>query len=155
MIVYRFAHPKFANDLSGNGARLKGGRWNNVGTPVIYTSATISLALLEVLANALTLDELQLMRLMEIELPISEKQQQISLQNLKNNWYLDFDYTQWLGSEILRSKETLHFQCPSALVQSEYNYLINPLHPAFKKVTIKRTAPFHFDERLFKTVSSN
>ena len=46
MIVYRFAHPKFAHDLSGTGARLKGGRWNTAGTPVIYTSECISLALL-------------------------------------------------------------------------------------------------------------
>ncbi len=151
MIVYRFSHPKYANDLSGNGARLKGGRWNNIGTPVIYTSASISLALLEVLANALTLDELQLMRLMEIELPLSEKAHPVSLQNLKANWFLDFDYTQWLGSEILQSKEALHFQCPSAIIHREQNYLINPLHPAFKKVKIKSASDFHFDERLFKT----
>ena len=27
MIVYRFAYPRFATDLSGTGARLRGGRW--------------------------------------------------------------------------------------------------------------------------------
>ncbi len=51
MTVYRFTHKKFAGELSGTGARLVGGRWNPVGVSVVYTSESISLALLEVLAN--------------------------------------------------------------------------------------------------------
>jgi RES domain-containing protein len=60
MILYRFAHRKFAKDLSGTGARLKGGRWNPPGIPVIYTSENISLALLEILANAQTIEDLRM-----------------------------------------------------------------------------------------------
>lgn len=150
MIVYRFAHPKFAHDLSGTGARLKGGRWNAAGTPVIYTSECISLALLEVLANAGTLEELQTIQLMEIEIPHNCAVHEIKPQSLKKNWYHDFDYTQWMGEEIFKTAKTLSLRCPSAIVQSEHNYLINPLHPDFKKIKLNSTTHFYFDERLFK-----
>ena len=150
MIVYRFAHQKFANELSGTGARLKGGRWNPVGLPVIYTSESISLALLEVLANALTLEELQMIRLMEIEIPTIAEYQDIKLQSLKKDWYHDVDYTQWMGQEILKTKKSLLFRCPSAIIHKEHNYLINPLHPDFKKIKLNSSADFYFDERLFK-----
>lgn len=150
MIVYRFAHQKFANELSGTGARLKGGRWNPVGLPVIYTSESISLALLEVLANALTLEELQMIRLMEIEIPTNAEYQDIKLQSLKKDWYHDVDYTQWMGQEILKTKKSLLFRCPSAIIHKEHNYLINPLHPDFKKIKLTSSADFYFDERLFK-----
>jgi RES domain-containing protein len=150
MIVYRFSHPKFAGELSGMGARLKGGRWNPAGIPVLYTSATISLALLEVLANASTLEELQLIQLMEIEIPNVIGYQEIKLQNLKKEWYDDFDYTQWMGQEILKTRKTLLLQCPSAIVHREHNYLINPLHPDFKKIKLDSSTRFYFDERLFK-----
>lgn len=152
MIVYRFAHQKFANELSGTGARLKGGRWNPVGLPVIYTSESISLALLEVLANALTLEELQMIRLMEIEIPATAtaEYQDVKLQSLKKDWYHDVDYTQWMGQEILKTKKSLLFRCPSAIIHKEHNYLINPLHPDFKKIKLNSSADFYFDERLFK-----
>ena len=50
MFVYRVASRRYAADNS-EGARLNGGRWNNPGTPVIYTSASRSLAALEVIVN--------------------------------------------------------------------------------------------------------
>lgn len=150
MLLYRFAHRKFAQDLSGTGARLKGGRWNPPGIPVIYTSETISLALLEILANAQTLEDLQMVQLMEIEIPAHADYQDIRLQGLKKNWYRDFDYTQWMGKEILQSQKTLLCRCPSAIVHQEHNYLVNPLHPDFKKVKLGNTADFYFDDRLFK-----
>ena len=65
MIIYRFAHKKFAGDLSGTGAKLNGGRWNFTGIPVVYSSEHISLGLLEILANANTLDDLQNIQLLE------------------------------------------------------------------------------------------
>jgi RES domain-containing protein len=36
-----------ANDLSGNGARITGGRWNSKGVPVVYSASNIALATLE------------------------------------------------------------------------------------------------------------
>ena len=51
MVVYRLGGTKYATDLTGEGARLFGGRWNNEGTPCIYTSQSRALAILEYTVN--------------------------------------------------------------------------------------------------------
>ena len=40
-----------ATDLSGTGARLTGGRWNSPGRAVVYTSTSMSLAVLETVVH--------------------------------------------------------------------------------------------------------
>jgi RES domain-containing protein len=151
MILHRFAHRKYAHDISGTGSKLKGGRWNSVGLAVVYSSERISLSLLEVLANANTLEELQMLQLTEIEVPDNVPLHEIRLSQLKKEWWKDFEYSQWLGSEILKENKALIIKCPSAIIESENNYLINPLHSSFKKINIKAVNDFRFDERLFKT----
>lgn len=150
MIVYRFAHKKYAHDISGTGSKLKGGRWNFVGLPVVYSSECISLCLLEVLANTKTLEELQMFQLAEIEIPDNLPLQEIRAAQLKKEWWADVEYSQWLGSEILKENKVAVIKCPSSIIERENNYLINPLHPLFKKVSIKVVNDFRFDERLFK-----
>src|ERR1700733_6050396 len=51
MIVYRIGRTKHANDLTGEGARLNGGRWNQRLTPCLYTSESRALAVLEYTVN--------------------------------------------------------------------------------------------------------
>jgi RES domain-containing protein len=149
MIVYRFAHAKYAEDISGEGAKRWGGRWNNTGIPVLYTSEHISLGLLEVLANGTTLPELKNIRLMEIVLPATATIHEIKIGQLKKEWQTDFELTQWIGSEILQARKHLLIKCPSAIIEQEYNMLCNPLHDDFHTIQ-SRIADFRFDERLFK-----
>lgn len=150
MIVYRLAQQNYAEDISGAGARLTGGRWNSPGNAVLYTSQHISLALLEVLVNAHTLKRLQTLKLVEIAIPDAAPVREIKPQGLKTGWWGDFDYTQWIGDELLKNAEHLAIKCPSAIVEAEYNVLLNPQHPAFKGVKLKTVTDFRFDERLFK-----
>jgi RES domain-containing protein len=51
MIVYRIGKTRYAKDLTGEGARLNGGRWNHKFTACIYTSESRALALLEYTVN--------------------------------------------------------------------------------------------------------
>ncbi|MBM2839324.1 MAG: family phosphorylase, partial [Deltaproteobacteria bacterium] len=51
MDLFRIAKTKYINDLSGNGARVYGGRWNEKGVAVIYTSESRALAALEFLVH--------------------------------------------------------------------------------------------------------
>ncbi len=150
MILYRFSHQKYARDLSGLGAKLYGGRWNPIGIPVIYASESISLGLLEVLVNAGTLRELQSLALLEMDIPFAPLIHEVKLSGLKKEWLHDIEYTQWLGQEILSSKKSLLIKCPSAIIQKESNYLINPLHGDFRKIKLLTASHFHFDDRLFK-----
>lgn len=48
MRVYRLAKEKFRNDLSGRGAEITGGRWNNKGTALVYTSDSRALCTAEI-----------------------------------------------------------------------------------------------------------
>lgn len=149
MIVYRFSHSKFKDDYSGTGAKMFGGRWNERGFAALYSSSSISLSLLEVLVNASTIEELKSLALIKIEVPKSLENSIQPLSKLKSNWADDFEYTKWIGSEFLKLGENLLLACPSAVVNEEMNFLINPLHKDFKKLKIHNDV-FKFDPRLFK-----
>lgn len=51
MKLYRIAQTAHIKDLSGTGARLYGGRWNEKGVGVVYTSESRALAILEYLVH--------------------------------------------------------------------------------------------------------
>jgi RES domain-containing protein len=150
MIIYRFSHKKYAADISGTGSKLKGGRWNFKGIPVVYSSERISLGLLETLVNTSTLQNLVNMKLMEIEVPQNCAMNEIKIEKLKKEWFNDIEYCQFIGSEILKQNKVLLIKCPSAVVFKEFNYLINPLHVDFKKIKLRDVQNFYFDDRLFK-----
>ena len=48
MIVFRLSKEQFAQDLSGKGAELVGGRWNSRGNAMLYTSQSIALCVTEI-----------------------------------------------------------------------------------------------------------
>lgn len=150
MTIYRFAYPKYADDLSGTGARIHGGRWNQPGTAILYASWSISLALLEVLANASTLEQLRPIQLVKIEIPEHTSAYEIRLSELQKQWWNSFEYTQWLGSEIMKSAFPFVIKCPSAIIETEFNYLVNPRHESFKKIKHTIETDFRFDGRVFK-----
>jgi|GEM_PF-4679954 len=51
MIVYRIAQTKYAQDITGSGAKKYGGRWNRPGVAALYTSQQRSLCMLELLVH--------------------------------------------------------------------------------------------------------
>ncbi len=153
MICYRFAHQLYADDLSGNGAKLHGGRWNLIGTSVLYTSGSISLSLLEILVNTGSFEALQPFKLIQLTIPETAISYQINTRQLKKNWHHDLEYTQWMGTNILQEKKALIIECPSVIVQQESNFLLNPLHKDYSKIRMKEITDFHFDERLFPLVN--
>ena len=69
MIVYRIGSTKYANDLTGEGARLNGGRWNHKLTPCVYTSESRSLAILEYTVNVNVYDIPRALSMASIEIP--------------------------------------------------------------------------------------
>ena len=55
-----------------------------------------------------------------------------------------------LGSRWAATRETAVLAVPSAVVPHDLNYLLNPLHPQFRRIRIGQPAPFTFDPRLRK-----
>lgn len=152
MIVYRLATKKYADDLSGTGAEITGGRWNFKGTRILYTSDSRALCMAEIAVHTpygvLPKDYY----LIAIEIPENSEIVSVHIKSLPNNWRT-FPYskeTQRLGSEFIKNQKHLYIKAPSAVVQGDYNILINPLHPSFETVKIISKEKFNFDERLFR-----
>ncbi|HET7114888.1 MAG TPA: RES family NAD+ phosphorylase [Hanamia sp.] len=147
MIVFRLTTGKYANDISGTGAKMNGGRWNPVGLAGLYTSQYISLAILEILVRATKATSPESYTLTSLEIP-DNGVYQIQLKKLKNNWKFDLKYTQGIGEDFLNENQSLCMQVPSAIVTRENNFLLNPLHSDFKKVKIITSELLELDKRL-------
>lgn len=151
MELYRIAQEKFAADLSGNGARLFGGRWNSEGQFALYTSFTRSLALLETLAHTpAKLLQAKTYLLITLFVPDTTTIQTLETKKLPNGWD-DVEispFTQKTGDQFLIAKKNLALVVPSVLMPEEINYILNPLHADFKKVKIINKRRIHFDKRV-------
>jgi RES domain-containing protein len=140
-----------ANAFDGEGARIYGGRWNSVGIPLIYTSANVSLAILEVLVHLgeeSLLHSYSLARL-EFDSSLIDK---IDTAKLPPGWKESpvLPALQAFGDAWVASKTSAILEVPSAIVEYESNFLINPHHKDFSKIKISTPKPFPLDERLFK-----
>jgi len=152
MKLYRISTTEHIGDLTGTGAKIYGGRWNNPGYPVIYTSSSRSLAALEFLVHvpmALAPAELSII---EIHIKKSVSKKKIKPGKLPKNWktYPAPEKLAEIGTHRLQQKTSLLLEIPSAVVGKELNVLINPLHPEANKISIAKVEKFSFDPRLSK-----
>jgi RES domain-containing protein len=149
MVLYRITKCNYANDLSGTGARLYGGRWNSEGKDALYLASSRSLAVLEVLVHLPPLMIPDGYCLVEIEVP-DNSIKHIHIEALPDNWkdVAGPVALKRIGDEFLKDQQYLLMKMPSSIVPMEHNYLLNPQHSAMKKVKILKSEPFDFDERL-------
>ncbi len=151
LIVWRITTARFARSaFSGEGARLYGGRWSPKGVPVVYTAANQSLAMLEMLVQ----DQPLRARYVMIEACIAStvRIERVSIDDLPSDWRelgarLKL---QAIGGEWASKRKAAVLAVPSAIVPRESNYLLNPLHPAFKRITISKPSTVETDLRLIK-----
>ncbi|MFN8262676.1 MAG: RES family NAD+ phosphorylase [Chitinophagales bacterium] len=152
MIVYRICNKLYANDLQGIGAKMYGGRWNNVGNAVVYTSSSRALAALEVLVHlpSTTLKKLDF-TVVSIEIP-ENSVEEIFYADIKRDFQINrfSTYFKNIGDNWLRENSSLLLKVPSVVIHEEMNYLINPNHKDFNKVKLTETKLFRFDDRLAK-----
>ncbi len=139
---------KYANDISGTGAFLAGGRWNSKGVRMLYAAGSRSLALVESLAHLVTVRNLEPYIVMVLYVPDDASINVLAGSTVPTDWRTDNNFTQRCGNVWAQGGETLLMQVPSAIVPKEYNFLINPLHPQFNAVKIVDLEPFTFDLRL-------
>jgi len=155
MEVYRIAKTRHIRDLTGTGARMAGGRWNKKGTAILYTSESRSLAAMEYLVHVpLSLLPANL-SIACIEIPDSVQPARISANDLPHGWreYPAPSALADVGTAWARENASLMLRVPFAVIQGEFNIMINPLHPDMLQITLRKIESFSFDERLVRTES--
>jgi RES domain-containing protein len=139
----------------GEGARRYGGRWNKPGTPVVYTSGTLSLAVLEYLAHVDSDILPDTLVSVQATIPDGFVVDTILPSQLPDDWQDTIipPPLQELGTSWVRAAKSAVLKVPSVLIETEWNYVLNPLHPDFSRITWATGTPFSFDPRLFKSRS--
>jgi len=150
MVVFRISSCRFIDDLSGTGAAMYGGRWNSVGTHMVYTAGSASLAMLESLVHfggRIVGDYCQL----ALEFP-DELATVLDPKTLPGNWRESPapDALKTFGNSFINEGKSAVLQVPSVLVPNESNFLLNPKHADFNKIRLLVKSKIRFDERLFK-----
>jgi len=135
--------------FSGEGAAKFGGRWNSRGVAVVYASATRALAALELLVH---LNPPVFFKCKIIGLEFEENLvERMKPADLPADWRMEPPpvSSQRLGDAWVREDRSPVLAVPSVIVPEEFNYLLNPVHPDFKRVKLGKPRDFAFDPRLF------
>ena len=135
--------------LDGEGSRKVGGRWNSPGRPVVYMAQSVALAVLENLVHMSREDYPVGYVVMEAIVPDH-------VRILDHLHFLDFRVggairERKAGDDWLASGKSAVLRVPSAVVEGEWNYLINPQHLDFAQIVVHDPVPIRFDERLFES----
>jgi RES domain-containing protein len=144
-----------ADDLTGRGAEISGGRWNRKGAPVLYAAETPALACLETVVH-LNAGGLPLNRyLVEIEIPdgVWTSAVKHTTGTLPVGWdseppgMMSID----LGTAWLKANTSALMIVPSVIVPEEFNVLVNPRHPDSAGVTARKARKWVYDPRLTRS----
>jgi RES domain-containing protein len=146
------AAPSFkADDLRGIGAMRSGGRWNSMGTPLVYCASSIALAMLETLAH-IRQNPLPLNRfLVRVELSDAVWASRVVLAPLPARWdALPFEQaSQLAGDKWVANQTSAVMAAPSVIVPDEINILLNPAHVDIKQIAATIVKPWRYDSRFF------
>lgn len=154
MRVYRIAKAKYASSagemLSGRAGYLAGARWHSKGRAIVYTATSLSLATLEIAVNLKQPRYIPAYRMLEVEVPDSEVIQ-LAPENLPAGWDIKNDVPRLaraIGDRWLKERVSLAMRVPSAVIESEWNVLLNPLHAEFARLEYGEPMAFPFDPRI-------
>jgi RES domain-containing protein len=149
--VWRIASAAHAA-LDGEGARLYGSRWTPRGIPAVFISATLSLAALERFVH--TDPDLEPLDLVAIPVDIGDNIsiESVHLEELPPDWR-SFPAPPALGvigEQWSRASRAAILSVPSVVIPHERNFVLNPTHREFVRISIGRPEPFSFDPRMWK-----
>lgn len=150
-IVWRITTARRARTaFGGEGARLYGGRWNPKGVPLVYCAESRALAMLEMLVQ----DEPLRARYVVIPatLPDGMAIERVDTAKLPSDWRTlrRVEDLRTIGVDWAASRRTVVLAVPSAVLPEETNYLLNPLHPEFKRLRIGKPRTLVTDVRLLR-----
>lgn len=140
-----------AADLTGGGAKIMGGRWNRKGTPGVYASTSIALAILETLAHLggnVSIRNAFLVRMM-VPSALWAQRATVGVDSLPPAWLAEPPGIASIaaGENWLRARAHALLLVPSIMVPEEYNVVINPLHPGAVQITARVARQHVYDPR--------
>jgi RES domain-containing protein len=150
--VYRVLRKAFARaPLDGEGAYLYGGRWSSAGTRLAYTSEHQSLAMLEYFVHLEAEEAPPDLVLVTADVPGDLPIKRISAEALPSHWRRSPAPSELarIGDEFVRRAEHCILIVPSALAPNENNWLLNPQHAGFRRVSVSKVEPLSYDPRMF------
>lgn len=147
MQVFRIGLAKYTTALHASG---RAARWNPNDIEMIYTAASRSLACLENIVHRNQVGLNQAFKVMTIEIPDDLQVLSIEQRKLQEGWteFHQMPLTQKLGEDWIKAGKSAVLKVPSAIINAEYNYLINPNHPDFKYIKLLKSEVFIFDKRI-------
>jgi RES domain-containing protein len=150
-IGFRITKTRYVlNAFSGEGARLYGGRWNSVGTRMVYMSGTLSGATLELLVHTDDYSTIAgLYSYIPVDIP-DDCIEALDHSSLPVDWNSPIPNaaTQMIGDHWITSSSSAILEVPSAITSGEFNFLGNPLHPNFSNLMIQSPRKFKMDPRI-------
>ena len=149
IISWRICKAKYIDTaFTGIGAEKGGGRWNSVGTSIVYTSESLALATLEASVHLPTYELLKIYQCISILFDKS----MVEEPEIPEHWNLHPPGTasQFFGDQWIAESRSVVLRVPSIIIPGESNFLINPRHPDFKKLTIGTPLDYPYDSRLHK-----
>jgi RES domain-containing protein len=117
---------------------------------VVYTSASLALAALEVFVNLERAEPPGDLVSISADIPESLAVSRIATSELPGNWrsYPAPDALADLGARWANELKAPVLAVPSAVIPQELNYLLNPRHADFKRIRVGKPEAFRFDPRL-------
>jgi RES domain-containing protein len=117
---------------------------------MVYTATSRALAALEFFVNLEPIEAPDNLLMAEATVP-DACVEAIGLYILPRNWRgLNNQRCRTIGSEWAQSLRSVALKVPSAVVDGDWNVLLNPKHPDFGKVKVGPAKPFRYDERMFR-----
>lgn len=150
MIVYRITGKKYADDLTGTGAAMFGGRWNKKGSQVLYTGENKEIALLETIVHLPPMMTPKL-DILTIEIP-DDSITTIEIDDLPANWsaYPAPTILSEIGEQWIREGKFIAMKVPSCIIHSAHNFILNGRHKYYDEVKLLDKRNFKYDSRLVK-----
>ena len=139
-----------ATSFNGLGAAVDGGRWNSAGIRVIYASEHLAMAAQEKYVH-LPKPVPARWRFVKFRIEFGTvRMQRLDPAKVPAGWQNSppSALTQAIGDAWVQSGATAILAVPSVIIPEETNFLLNPAHPDFARITVSAPEPFVFDLRV-------
>ena len=139
------AYPIF----DATGSKLAPGRWNTTSSPVLYTSEHYSTAMLEKLVRG-SGHMPPGQHFITVTIPNGVSYEVVTADSLPGWDDISGVASRAYGENWQQARRSLLLVVPSVVARSERNFLLNPDHAEFGRLTASMHEPVRWDERLFR-----